>query len=66
MAERRATPNSMHIQSTPLNLPITSPHISGRFVSLSLSNHDRILVLTEVQFVGGGLSSGAYGRIKVE
>ena len=52
MAKRQAALDSTHREgssATPIDPPIASPHISSRFVSLSLSNSDRILVLTEVQ-----------------
>ena len=52
MAERQATPDSTHkwgFDATSLNPHITSPHISGKVVSLSLSDNDRTLLLTKVQ-----------------
>ena len=52
MAERRAAPESTHRGSSgvsSLDPPIISPQISGKVVSLSLSDNEKTLVLTEVQ-----------------
>ena len=52
MVERRAAPESTHKGSSgvsSLDPPIISPHISGKVVSLSLSDNEKTLVLTEVQ-----------------
>ena len=53
MLERQVTPDSTHRRgsdATPLDPSITSPHISNKVVSLSLSdNNNRNLVLTEVR-----------------
>ena len=52
MAKGRAAPESTHRGSSgvsSLDPPIISPHISGKVVSLSLSDNEKTLVLTEVQ-----------------
>ena len=52
MTERRAAPESTHRGSSgvfSLDPPIISPHISGKVISLSLSDNEKTLVLTEVQ-----------------
>ena len=50
--EQRPIPVSTHRGGSgapPLDQSSTSPHISGNVVSLSLSNHDKNIVLAEVQ-----------------
>ena len=52
MAKGRAAPESTHRGSSgvsSLDPPIISPHISGKVISLSLSDNEKTLVLTEVQ-----------------
>ena len=52
MAKGRAAPESTHKGSSgvsSLDPPIISPHISGKVVSLSLSDNDKNIVLAEVQ-----------------
>ena len=52
MAEQGRVPDSTHrggSSATPLDPPSNSPHISGKVVSLSLSDYDRTIVLTEIQ-----------------
>ena len=52
MTEQRRKPDSTQrggSNTTPLNLPSTSPHISGKVVPLSLSDNDQNLVFAEVQ-----------------
>ena len=52
MVEQRPIPDSTHNGGSgapPLDQSSTSPHISGNVVSLSLSNHDKNIVLAEVQ-----------------
>ena len=52
MAEQRPIPDSTHRGGSgvpPLDQPSTSPHISGKVVSLSLSDNDKNIVLAEVQ-----------------
>ena len=52
MTEQRRVPDSTQkggSGATPLDPPSNCPHISGKIISLLLSNYDRIIVLVEIQ-----------------